>query len=99
MQSGVKNSEFPHGEIKPVIFPNPAVKYKILSLMDRTMALDVTSVTNEGKDLEKGNLILWEYHGGPNQQYYIVPATGNKVRIYNAASGYPIKVPRGKKED
>lgn len=33
------------------------------------MALDVTTI-DDGKDLIKGNMIVWEYHGGPNQQFY-----------------------------
>lgn len=35
------------------------------------MALDVTSKDNLEKGLVRGNLIIWDYHGGPNQQFYI----------------------------
>lgn len=35
------------------------------------MALDVTAKDNLEKGLIKGNLIIWDYHGGPNQQFYI----------------------------
>ncbi len=35
------------------------------------MALDVTAKDNLDKGLVRGNLIIWDYHGGPNQQFYI----------------------------
>jgi hypothetical protein len=35
------------------------------------MALDVTSRDDLESGLVRGNLIIWDYHGGPNQQFYI----------------------------
>lgn len=33
------------------------------------MSLDVTTI-DDGDELIKGNIIIWDYHGGPNQQFY-----------------------------
>jgi hypothetical protein len=33
------------------------------------MAFDVTTIDNE--KLTKGNIIVWDYHGGPNQHFYL----------------------------
>lgn len=83
----------------PVLFPNPATKYKILSCLDTSKAMDVTSLTDEGKKLKKGQIIIWEYHGGPNQQFYIMPCGNKKVRIINAASGYSLQIPNNSTKD
>lgn len=50
-------------------FPDPYIKYKIMPAEEEKMSLDVTTIDN-GKDLVKGDVIIWEYHGGPNQQFY-----------------------------
>ncbi len=44
------------------------------------MALDVTAKDDLNKGLIRGNLIIWDYHGGPNQQFYIhrCPKTNNQ---------------------
>jgi hypothetical protein len=34
------------------------------------MTIDVTTL-NEDKHLIRGNTIIWNYHGGPNQLFYI----------------------------
>lgn len=56
------------------------------------MCLDATSNHDPGKKLHKGNMILWEYHGGPNQQYFI-KSSGKFCRIYNASTGFALRVP------
>ena len=60
--------------------------------MNTKQALDVTSVTDPDKDLRKGDAIIWEYHGGPNQNFYLKPLSNNKIKIINAATGFPLKV-------
>ena len=62
------------------------------------MALDVTTI-DDGKDLIKGNMIIWEYHGGPNQQFYFkrVQNERNKFEIINVATGFSIEVPNSSK--
>ena len=87
------------GAIMPTLFPNPSTKYKILSAVDTSKALDVTSVSDEKKKLKKGQLIIWEYHGGPNQQFYILPCQGKKVRLINAANGYSVEIPNSSTQD
>lgn len=87
------------GNLLPTLFPNPCIKYKILSCNDTSMALDVTSVTDEKKKLRKGTMIIWTYHGGPNQQFYLLPVGNKKVRIINAASGYSLEVPNNSSQD
>ena len=87
------------GSLLPVLFPNPSTKYKILSCVDTSKALDVTSETDEKKKYKKGRLIIWEYHGGPNQQFYIMSCGNKKVRIINAATGYSIEVPNNNTKD
>lgn len=73
-------------------FPDPDIKYKILSVMDTKKSLDVTSVTDPDKDLRKGDAIIWEYHGGPNQNFYLKPMGDKKFKLINAATGFPLKV-------
>jgi hypothetical protein len=85
--------------LMPTLFPNPCIKYKILAVVDTSRALDVTSVTDEKKKLRKGTMIIWLYHGGPNQQFYIQSCGGKKVRIINAASGYSLEVPNNSSQD
>ena len=57
------------------------------------MALDVTTI-DDGKDLIKGNMIIWEYHGGPNQQFYFkrVENQKDKFFIINVATGFSLEV-------
>jgi hypothetical protein len=52
-------------------FPSPFVKYKIIPYLDEKKALDVTSVNDSKRGLKKNSLIIWSYHGGPNQIFYI----------------------------
>ena len=60
--------------------------------MNTKQALDITSVTDSGKDLRKGDVIIWEYHGGPNQTFYLKPLGNNKMKIISAATGFPVKI-------
>lgn len=51
------------------------------------MAIDVT--TTDTEDLTKGNIIIWDYHGGPNQHFYLKKARGiNEYYIINASTGF-----------
>lgn len=52
-------------------FPSPFIKYKLIPVLDEKKALDVCTTNNSDKNLKKNNLIIWDYHGGPNQQFYI----------------------------
>ena len=55
--------------------------------------MDVASVTDLKQNLRKGTLIIWEYHGGPNQQFYINQSGDKTFKIINSASGFSIEVP------
>jgi hypothetical protein len=63
------------------------------------MALDVTTIYNE--KLTKGNLIIWDYHGGPNQHFYFrrVFPNLNYFYIINASTGFVIEVPYSETQD
>lgn len=58
------------------------------------MALDVTSIDKPDDDLVKGNMIIWDYHGGPNQHFYFqkTPNPGYYY-IINASTGFVLDVP------
>ena len=56
------------------------------------MALDITTIDN-GKDLIKGDVIIWDYHGGPNQQFYFKRHDDKKFEIINVATGFSLEVP------
>ena len=67
------------------------------------MSLDVTTLDDVDKGLEKNTLIIWDYHGGPNQRFYLsktkeIPIPGTtKTRkffnIINSSTGYTLNVP------
>lgn len=62
------------------------------------MALDVT--TTDTKDLIKGNIILWDYHGGPNQHFFLKKAKNPDLYyIINASTGFVLEVPDGSRAD
>jgi hypothetical protein len=71
----------------------PFVKYKIIPALDEKKALDVTSVNDEKKGFKKNNLIIWDYHGGPNQHFFINKGNDGKCFIINIARGFAVKVP------
>ena len=59
--------------------------------VDEKMALDVTAKDSLEKGLAKGNLIIWDYHGGPNQQFYIHRfSNSNEFLLINAATGFVV---------
>ena len=66
-------------------FPSPFMRYKIIPYMDQKMALDVTSVNNDSKKLKKNNMIIWDYHGGPNQLFYLKKKNNGKFYIINCS--------------
>lgn len=70
MQSFHMNSVFNKPPVK-YTFPSPFIKYKIIPLLDEKKALDVTTINDSDKKLKKNNLIIWDFHGGPNQLFYI----------------------------
>ena len=45
--------------------------YKIAPAEEDKLALDVKTKDGEDAEDEKGNLILYDYHGGPNQNFYL----------------------------
>jgi hypothetical protein len=72
-------------------FPNPYIKYKLIPGVDEKMALDVTAKDNLDKGYVKGNLIIWDYHGGPNQQFYIHRCdNSDEFILINAATGFVV---------
>lgn len=44
-------------------------------------------------------MIIWDYHGGPNQHWYIRKAEGNKYFLINVATAFTLEVPDGSHED
>lgn len=67
--------------------------------MGERMALDVTSVNHDAKKLKKNNLIIWDYHGGPNQLFFIKKRRDGKYYIINSAKGFTMEVPDGSNKD
>ena len=70
MQSFHMNSVFNKPPVK-YKFPSPFIKYKIIPVLDEKKSLDVTTINDSDKKLKKNNLIVWDFHGGPNQLFYI----------------------------
>ena len=71
--------------------------------MDEKKALDVTTTNDEKKKLKKNNLIIWDYHGGPNQQFYIKLYDKSKSNeklyyIINVSKGWTVEVPDSNKK-
>lgn len=81
--------------IREYKFPSPFIKYKIIPMLDDKKCLDVTTVNNDSKKLKKNNLIIWDYHGGPNQQFYIKESDKaiKKYYIINVSKGFTVEVP------
>lgn len=52
-------------------FPSPFIRYKIIPYMDEKMVLDVTGSNDRINGYKKNNMIIYNYHGGPNQLFYI----------------------------
>ena len=60
-------------------------------MLNEKKCLDVTTVNNEKKNLKKNNLIIWDYHGGPNQQYYIKEGDSkDRYYIVNVSKGFTV---------
>lgn len=74
-------------------FPDPHVAYKIMPAEKDTMALDVTTLDIPEKDLKKGNIIIWDYHGGPNQHFYFKRIEKNRYFILNSSTGFVLEIP------
>lgn len=64
------NPIFSQGIIPPK-FPSPFIKYKIIPYLDEKKVLDVTSTNDWINGYKKNDLIIYDYHGGPNQLFYI----------------------------
>ena len=62
-------------------FPTPGKKYKIASAKSPGFVLDASK---NPANLNK--LILWEAHGGPDQQWEFVPNGDNTFCIKNAGN-------------
>ena len=80
-----------------ISFPDPHVAYKIMPAKRDKMALDVTTIDSD--DQEKGAMILWDYHGGPNQQFFLKRVCDNKFYIINIGTGFVLDVPENTTRD
>ena len=49
--------------------------------------------------MKKGNITIWDYHGGPNQHFYIKKAYGDKYHIFSVATGFTLEVPDSSKDN
>ena len=90
--------------IREHTFPSPFIKYKIIPYLDEKKALDVTTTNDEKRKLKKNNLIIWDYHGGPNQQFYIKSydkGSSNEKLYYiiNVSKGWTVEVPDSNKKE
>ena len=74
-------------------FPSPFLRYKVIPYLDDKMALDVTTVNQESKKLKKNNLIIWDYHGGPNQLFFFKKTKDGRFYIINCSKGFTVEVP------
>ena len=74
-----------------ISFPDPHVGYKIMPAEEDKLVLDVT--TTDMDDHEKGAMIVWDYHGGPNQLFFLKRVENNKFHIINVATGFGLDVP------
>ena len=74
-------------------FPSPFMRYKVIPYLDDKMALDVASITHESKKLKKNNLIIWTYHGGPNQLFFFKKTKDGRFYIINSSKGFTVEVP------
>lgn len=61
------------------------------------LCVDVTTVDKD--DLVKGNIIIWDYHGGPNQNFYFHKVREGTYVIINAATGFAIEAPPAGRAD
>lgn len=56
------------------------------------MAFDVTTIDDEKKGYQQGDIIIWNYYGGPNQQFYFKKISRNKYNIINVATNFYLEV-------
>lgn len=61
--------------------------------MDEKKVLDVTSTNDWINGYKKNDLIIYDYHGGPNQLFYIKEAYPEVYYLMNLARGYVIRLP------
>lgn len=59
---------------------------------EERMCLDVTTINQNKHNLIKGNLIIWDYHGGPNQHFYFKKVGEDLYILINSATGHVIEV-------
>lgn len=95
---GMVNDEIAYGELEgneSNSFPDPYVAYKIMPAEEDRMALDVTTQDNPDKGLVKNNIIIWDYHGGPNQHFYFKKIANQPQCYYiiNSSTGFTLEVP------
>ena len=72
------------------MFPDPCVRYKIVPAVQDRLALNV-AIRNQ-KNIRKGNIILWEYKGAPNQLFYFKKVDASKFNIINAATLFALTI-------
>lgn len=65
------------------------------------MALDITSLDIPEKKLVKNNVIIWDYHGGPNQQFYLKKISKKDDRYYilSESTGFALEVPNESRDN
>lgn len=74
-------------------FPSPFIRYKIIPYLDEKMVLDVTSANDRINGYKKNNMIIYDYHGGPNQLFYIKEVSPEVYYLINLARGYAVRTP------
>lgn len=79
-------------EVSKPKFPSPFIKYKIIPWWEEKKGLDVCSTDNPKKKLKKNNLIIWDYHGGPNQLWHFVEKGQGQFIIVNISRGFVVKL-------
>lgn len=79
-------------------FPSPFIKYKIIPYVDEKKALDVCSSEDKKKGLKKNNLIIWDYHAGPNQLWHFLEQSSGQFLIINISRGFVVKISEYEKD-
>lgn len=45
------------------------------------------------RHIKRNQLIIWNYHGGPNQQFYFTKRNNHQYYIINVSKGFTIEIP------
>ena len=79
--------------IAPPKFPSPIIKYKIIPYLAERKVLESTSTNDFINGLKKNNMVVNNYHGGPNQLFYIKEAGPSTYYLVNVAKGFVVRLP------